>query len=93
MQSSSPVDGIQIFSDIERFTAAVPGDDIVLDFPSLLKLTTSFVESSEKHLIIKLIDYETEDPNNLLYLTADKPLLYSKHPPKVGVSQRIQKSV
>lgn len=72
----------RIFSDLAEFSRAVQSDaGVDFDFASVIELTTDFVASSEKYLILNLKDYNGDEPNNLLFLTEENTFLYTRNPP------------
>ena len=61
-----------------KMVAEVTGT--TFDFQSVVELHTDFVQTSEQYLILNIKDFDPEEPNNLLFLTGDKALLFSKKP-------------
>ena len=70
----------QTFTDLGLFAKAVEDMGFSIDFLPLLSLNANFIESTEDYLVLNLKHYNTEDPNNLLFLHGEKALLYSRAP-------------
>jgi Mg2+ and Co2+ transporter CorA len=71
---------VQTFTDLGLFAKAVEDTGFSIDFLPLLSLNANFIESTEDYLVLNLKHYDTEEPNNLLFLHGDKALLYSRAP-------------
>jgi hypothetical protein len=73
--------GVLAFNDLTSFAAAVRDQTgLTLDFPSVVEVPGHFLENSDQYLIMNVKDDEGEDANNLLFLSEEKALLYSKRP-------------
>jgi len=73
---------IVAFSNFEDFSKAVQevtGNQ--LDLVSVTEIQTHFIQSTDQYLILNIKDFDPEDPNNMMFLTADKAFIYSKHQP------------
>ncbi|MBI2832426.1 MAG: magnesium transporter CorA family protein [Chloroflexi bacterium] len=69
------------FNDLASFSKAVKtAMGVVLDFESIITLTTNFLESTEEYLILNIVERDAVEHNNLLFLARDYAFLYSKKP-------------
>lgn len=74
--------GFWVTDDLSAFSKAVESaSGLAFDFVSLTRLNANFLQSSDQYLILNVKDVDVEDPNNLLFLTDDAVLLFSKNPP------------
>ncbi|MBM3924498.1 MAG: magnesium transporter CorA family protein [SAR202 cluster bacterium] len=71
---------LQAFTDLGLFAKAVEDAGLSIDFLPLLSLNANFIESTEDFLVLNLKHFDTEEPNNLLFLHSEKALLYSRMP-------------
>ncbi|MFH0914522.1 MAG: CorA family divalent cation transporter [Chloroflexota bacterium] len=74
---------VLFFQDLATFSQAVEtATGVVFDFSSLTQLLTPFLgQPSDQYLIVNVKDCDGADPDNLLFLTQDKALLFDKKPP------------
>jgi Mg2+ and Co2+ transporter CorA len=77
-----------LFDDLNAFEKAVSVESkLDLDFESLIQITGDFVESQEDYLILNIKDNVESEPNNLLFLTENKAILYAKRLPRIETSK------
>jgi Mg2+ and Co2+ transporter CorA len=74
--------GFHFFSDISVFSKEVESaTGLTLDFASVTELATDFLQATDQYLILNIKEYEGAQPNNLLFLTADKAFVFSNQMP------------
>ena len=73
-------DKLFVFHEMEQLERAVAQAGFSLDFRSIARLNTSFLEASEEYLVLNLKEY-SEEPDNILFMTERETYLYSKTPP------------
>lgn len=73
--------GVFAFNDLTSFAVAVKDQTgLTLDFASVVEVLGHFLENSDQYLIMNVKDDDGEDANNLLFLSGERALLYSKRP-------------
>jgi Mg2+ and Co2+ transporter CorA len=73
-----------IFSDLGVFEKAVEAEaQIVFNFESVIGLSSDFLEANDNYLVLNIKDNVQEEPNNLMFLTAEKAFLYTKNIPSM----------
>lgn len=74
--------GLWATDDLGAFSkAAESASGLIFDFESIIRLNSNFLQSSDQYLILNVKDVDADDPDNLLFLTDDAVLLYSRVPP------------
>lgn len=74
------ISNLSVFNEMEYFEQAVEQAGFSLDFPSIARLNTSFLQASEDYLVLNVKEY-AEEPNNILFATEHLTYLFSKAPP------------
>ena len=69
---------ILTFSDFEEFLKEARAMGVVEDLRQLTSLDMIFFEKHKNYLIVNLRDYDEEEPNNILVLSRDRSVVYSK---------------
>jgi Mg2+ and Co2+ transporter CorA len=71
--------------DIEAFEEAiVTSTGLSLDLTSVLELTTDFIQVTSQYMLMNIKEYDSEKPDNLLFLTEDKIFICSQNAPSVA---------
>jgi Mg2+ and Co2+ transporter CorA len=71
--------------DIEAFEEAiVTTTGLDLDLTSVLELTTDFIQVTSQYMLLNIKEYDSEKPDNLLFLTEDKIFICSNNAPSVA---------
>jgi Mg2+ and Co2+ transporter CorA len=77
-----------LFDNLNLFEKAVTAEShIDFNFESLIQITGDFVESKEEYLIMNIKDNVESEPNNILFLTENRALLYAKRLPNIEKSK------
>jgi Mg2+ and Co2+ transporter CorA len=71
--------------DIEAFEESiVTSTGLSLDLTSVLELTTDFIQVTSQYMLMNIKEYDSEKPDNLLFLTEDKIFICSQNAPSVA---------
>lgn len=71
-----------IFDSLIAFSKAIEREaGKAIDLESVVLLNTDFIDATDRFLLINIKEYGNNEPNNLLFLTEYKALLFSKRPP------------
>lgn len=71
----------RFFDNLDEFARAVQSESgVAFDFPSVVEISSFFVEATEDYLILNVPDYEATEPNNLVFLTQSKAFFYNGKP-------------
>lgn len=69
---------ILTFTDFEEFLREARAMGVVEDLRQLTTLDVLFFEKHKNYLIVNLRDYDEQEPNNILILSRDKNVVYTK---------------
>jgi hypothetical protein len=71
-----------LFDDLAAFSKAVEKEaGEAVDLESVVQLNTNFVDGNDRFLILNLKDYNSDEPNNIMFFTEYKAFLFSRRPP------------
>ncbi len=77
-----PEELFQSLPDIDSFARAIKSSfGVEFDLASLLELNTDFSQVSSQYLLLNIKEYNSNKPDNLLFLTEDKIFIYSQYAP------------
>jgi magnesium transporter len=77
-----PKELFQSCPDIASFSQAIKSSTgLTFDLESLLDLNTDFIQASDKYLLLNIKEYDSEKPDNLLFLTEDEAYIFSRNAP------------
>ncbi len=79
--SAISIAGIKVFDDLDTFAKMALATGFAFDFRSLTTFSATFLEPSEHYLVLSVRDFDSDDPNNILFLNETHAFLYSKRPP------------
>ncbi|MBI4336850.1 MAG: magnesium transporter CorA family protein [Chloroflexi bacterium] len=82
---------IVVCGDLAQLSTVMQEAGLALDFSALLALSANFLEAVEGRIVLSLEHFDVPDPNNLLFLSGDKAILYSKAPPTPEALQGLGK--
>jgi Mg2+ and Co2+ transporter CorA len=71
-------DTFKSFNNIDSFTEAIKSTfGFTFDFKPLLELNTDFSQVSSQYLLLNLKEFDSETPDNLLFLTENNVFIYA----------------
>jgi Mg2+ and Co2+ transporter CorA len=72
----------QSYPDVNSFAEAIKTFfGVELDLQSVLELNTDFSQVTSQYLLMNIKEYDSDKPDNLLFLTEDKIFVYSQNAP------------
>jgi Mg2+ and Co2+ transporter CorA len=86
-----PKELFQLFPDANSFADAIKSSfDIEFDIESLLELNTDFSQVTSQYLLLNIKEYNSERPDNLLFLTEDRIYICSRNVPTTGMIKEFE---
>jgi len=77
-----PKELFRIFPDVASFAEAIKAaTGHTFDFASVLELTTDFAQVTSQYLLLNIKEYNSEKPDNLLFLTENETYVCSRNTP------------
>jgi hypothetical protein len=81
--TGAPGDTVEIlvFDNFDSFSETVAAMGNSVNFAALRSLRSNFIQPAEEYLILSLKHFESEQADNLLFLSEERIILYSASPP------------
>ena len=72
----------QVYPDVASFAEAIKATTgLALDLKSVLELTTDFIQVTSQYMLLNVKEYDSKEPDNLLFLMEDNVYVCSKNAP------------
>ena len=70
------------YPDVASFAEAIKAaSELTLDLKSVLELTADFTQVTSQYMLLNIKEYDTKEPDNLLFLMEDKVYVCSRNAP------------
>jgi Mg2+ and Co2+ transporter CorA len=74
------------YPDVVSFAGAIKAaTGLTLDLKSVLELTTDFTQVTSQYMLLNIKEYDSDKPDNLLFLTEEKVYVCSRNVPSPAV--------